>query len=272
MIYCFSGQGNSRLVALTLAKKLSQEVTHITADTLDTAATLPAPDTDCENVWVFPVHAWGVPRVVEQFIATLATTTAGSNAVELTATSHKSISTHHMIATCGDDIGRTDRMWAKMIRVRGWHVGGMFSLTMPNTYVCLPGFDVDSKTLATEKLANAEVRLDEIVERIAACRANGVRMVTPGAMPWVKSRILRPLFNAFLMSPRPFRCDKAKCGGCGTCVTVCPMHNITMGKWSTPDWSRRCTMCLACYHRCPSGAIAYGHATVGKGRQHTTKF
>jgi NAD-dependent dihydropyrimidine dehydrogenase PreA subunit len=272
MVYCFSGQGNSRLVALTLAEKLSQEVTHITADTLDAASSLPAPDTDKPNVWVFPVHAWGVPRVVERFIATLAVTSPAAEGIPKVKKSAEGISVHHMIATCGDDIGRTDQLWAKMIRARSWHVGGMFSLTMPNTYVCLPGFNVDSEALATEKLAKAKVDLDNIAQRIATNRANGLCMVTPGAMPWVKSRILRPLFNFALMSPRPFRCDAAKCKGCGTCAAACPMHNISVEKGGTPRWRKRCTMCLACYHTCPVGAVAYGHVTAGKGRQHTVKF
>ncbi|WP_295729115.1 EFR1 family ferrodoxin [uncultured Muribaculum sp.] len=254
MVYYFSGQGNSRLVAEAIAGKLRQETCRITRRTLDAASSAQAPDTDRPNVWVFPVHAWGVPRVVGKFIRTLASAVPGA----------ASGSVHHMVATCGDDIGRTDRQWARMIRSRGWRVGGVFSVTMPNTYVCLPGFDVDSPDLARDKMRRASEDVDSIASRIADNRADGLRMVVAGSMPRIKSHILRPLFNAFLMSPRGFRVDRDKCDGCGTCAAVCPMGNITIDG-GAPRWDHDCTMCLACYHRCPRGAVAY-HFTAGKGR------
>lgn len=259
MVYCFSGQGNSRAAAEALAKALGLDVCRITRQALDGAAEAPAPRCDEPNVWVFPVHAWGVPRVVAEFIASLTSATPGAG----------ESSVHHMVATCGDDIGHTDRLWARMIRARGWRVGGMFSVTMPNTYVCLPGFDIDPAAVAAEKLANAGAAIASIASRIADNRADGMRNVVPGAMPGVKSYILRPLFNAFLMSPRGFRVDRAKCNGCGACAAVCPMGNITVAD-GAPKWGNDCTMCLACYHRCPKRAIEWGPFSAGKGQQQHT--
>lgn len=52
--------------------------------------------------------------------------------------------------------------------------------------------------------------------------------------------------------------DKLKissaCVGCGSCVNLCPMHNIvvTDGKALA---SNRCTMCYRCISHCPKKAI-----------------
>ena len=177
MVYYFSGQGNSRAAAIALGKALGMEICRITRREIDNAHAAEPPTPDEASVWVFPVHAWGVPRVVEEFIERLASDTPDGGAG----------SVHHMVATCGDDIGRTDRLWAAMIRARGWRVGGVFSLTMPNTYVCLPGFDTDSAELAADKLDSASAGIEAIASRIADNRADGMRQVTPGSMPWAKA-------------------------------------------------------------------------------------
>lgn len=258
MVYYFSGQGNSRAAALLLARELHQPAVSITRATLDAAATATPPEANRPNVWVFPVHAWGVPRPVGQYISRLASGSDGSSGE----------SVHHMVATCGDDIGLTDRLWAKAIRRRGWRVGGIFSVAMPNTYVCLPGFDVDPAELAAAKLTAAAPSLTAIAQRIAEGRADGVRSVVAGSFPWLKSCVLRPLFNAFLMSPRGFHADLSRCDGCGTCAALCPMANIAM-EAHRPRWGGDCTMCLACYHRCPREAVGYRRMTSGKGHQRT---
>ncbi|MBQ8888654.1 MAG: EFR1 family ferrodoxin, partial [Bacteroidaceae bacterium] len=84
-----------------------------------------------------------------------------------------------------------------------------------------------------------------------------------GAVPFLKTYVIRPLFNAFLMSPKPFQATEA-CTACKRCEKKCPVHNIKVdGK---PQWGDRCTQCLACYHGCPVKAVQYGKRTKGKGQ------
>ena len=61
--------------------------------------------------------------------------------------------THHMFTTCGDDIGDCAAMWRSDIAARGWRSGRAFSVQMPNTYVTMRGFDVDSTETAQCKVS-----------------------------------------------------------------------------------------------------------------------
>ncbi len=243
MIICFSGTGNSRLVASRLNGLLGDAITTIDASTLLQRQTFAAE----RVIWVFPIYSWGVPPVVKAFI----------DHVEL-----NDDSLHYMVCTCGDDIGLAHKMWRNDIARRGWKSVATYSVQMPNNYVSLPGFDVDSPELAASKIEKARERVSHIGENIK----NGIQTddVVTGGFPWIKSRIINPWFMKFEMSPKPFHYTNA-CIGCGKCAKVCPMNNVAI-KNSRPEWGRECAMCLACYHICPCHAVAYGNRTVKKGQ------
>ena len=50
--------------------------------------------------------------------------------------------------------------------------------------------------------------------------------------------------------------DKAKCTGCGTCVSVCPQNVFELkdGK-SHVTRPEDCVECMSCVENCPTGAI-----------------
>ena len=93
----------------------------------------------------------------------------------------------------------------------------------------------------------------------------GVSRVTPGRMPWMKSRVLRPLFNRLLVTDRYFH-TLPSCNGCHTCSAHCPVRNIRHRPDGRPEWLGHCTGCLACYHTCPQHAVRFGHTTRHKGQ------
>jgi len=243
MIVYFSGTGNSRMVALMLRHPGEQ------------AIEIPSvPDKiqleEGERVvWVFPVYAWGLPPVVRRYMKEFPLAPGRGR--------------HFMVCTCGDDVGLTHLEWRRMVKRRGWRPVATFSVRMPNTYVLLPGFDVDTAEVAGEKLSAAPARVRAIARAIR--HEARIDDVTRGSVPWIKSRILRSLFHWFLMSPKPFHYTSG-CVGCGLCAARCPMDNIAFGKDRRPVWGKDCAMCLQCYHGCPHGAVAYGRATKGKGR------
>ncbi len=249
MIVCFSGTGNSRMVALELQRHLGGDVVQLAGGLLlNTSGTVLEVPQGEDVVWVFPVYSWGVPPVVARFIRR--SKIKGAHQCR-----------HFMVCTCGDDIGRADDRWRKLIGRRGWSPRGAFSVIMPNTYVCMKGFDVDSPGLGASKLAAMPARVAGIIG--AMKRGFSGSDVTRGSYSWLKTAVVYPFFKYTCMSPRPFGASDA-CISCGLCSRECPMENITM-KNGRPVWGDRCALCLRCYHRCPVSAIAYGKETDGKG-------
>ena len=199
--------------------------------------------------WAFPTYSWGIPPVVVNYM------------VNVSADDSVKSARHYMLTTCGDDIGYADRQWRKIMKVRGWDAAGAFTVQMPNTYVCMKGFDVDSPELEKEKLSDAPKAIEKIAEAI---RDGGKDILIRKSFSWVKTYFIYPWFKKYAMSPKPFHSTDI-CISCGKCAASCPMDNIVM-KEGHPKWDDHCAMCLRCYHICPVHAVEYGKATKGKGQ------
>ena len=244
MILYFSGTGNSRYVASELARLLGEPGPLAIADTDPSGISSGL----SRIIWVFPVYSWGVPPVVVRFMRQVCLDRPVPN---------------WMVCTCGDDVGLTPRQWAALVRSMGGLPRGSFSVEMPNTYVTLPGFDVDSVEVADRKLRQAPDRIGAVASAIIADRAD--IDVVRGGFPWIKSRIIYPWFIRHAMSPKPFASTDA-CIGCGRCQRECPTHNIRLNAARRPEWGSDCAFCLRCYHTCPRHAVSYGRATLKKGQ------
>lgn len=253
MILYFSGTGNSRLVAQTLAEHLQQPLQEWLKAT---PADLARAQTLC---FVFPIYAWGLPKVLEQWF--VIQKTLPKRAL--------------MVATCGDDIGKTHLQLRNLLRQKNCKLIGAFSVQMPNTYVAFPGFDVDSEEEQQRRLQAYPKRVEEIVQSIQPLLANDEAQelqtlsVVEGIFPWIKSHVLHPIFNNCLTGDHRFR-STDNCIHCRKCEKACPVNNITMTEEVRPQWLGSCTDCFGCYHACPVHAIRYGSWTEGKGQKRKT--
>lgn len=246
MIFYFSGTGNSAWVARRLAQEQGEELLSIAME-VDKGREYKLKEGEKVG-FVFPVYAWGPPAIVLRFIRQL----------KMPVPEYL-----FFVCTCGDDTGRTAQLFSSAVGRKGWRCAAGYSVTMPNTYVSLPGFDVDDEDVEDRKVQNAVARVrfinGEIASRVRMKRYNCYE----GALPFTKSYVLRPLFHAFLMSPRPFHATGA-CIACKKCEKACPVNNIKVA--DAPIWGSNCTQCLACYHACPVHAVEYGKMTRGKGQ------
>lgn len=250
MIYWFSGTGNSHFVATELGKALGQELQFMPT------ATFTASSIEPNGIGlVFPVYSWGVPPIVLDFITRLP----------------KEIITESgyvwAVMTCGDETAQAPEMLARALRHRGMRLNACWSIIMPNNYVLLPGFDVDPKDIALQKLNAAPARIARIADEIRK-QLQGID-VTRGSYPHLKSMVW-PLFKRWGVFPSKWRYTD-ECVGCGRCAAVCPTNNITIVDIH-PVWGSDCCSCVACYHSCKSKAIQYGKFTQGKGQYILSDF
>lgn len=256
MIYWYSGTGTSLRVARLLAS--------LTHDGL--ACMVPSAPTDnCQSCpalngsqgsigLVLPVYGWRPPRAVEEFIE------------RLPAYSPAEHDYVYAVLTCGDDIGRTDRVLRKLLQRKGWPLHAVHSVQQRNTYVCLPGFDVDAAEVEASKQSEGDRLIEQrIVPSILCHLPSTPDCVTPGSMPGLKTYVLGWLFRHLLTAPHRFKATE-RCTGCGSCLRNCPQHNISADPNGHPHWGDHCSHCLACYHVCPHHAITYGPFTRGKGQ------
>ena len=164
MIFYFSGTGNSRWVSEQLSTAGAEELVAIADVYASDRRFVLRPD---EKVgFVFPVYSWGPPSIVLQLIASVQFSEKPAYL--------------YFVCTCGDDTGKTAEIFCKAVGRRGWKCQAGFSVIMPNTYVCLPGFDIDWRDVAETKCQEAEVRVAEIARLVAERVPDGL---LSGAVP-----------------------------------------------------------------------------------------
>lgn len=247
MIFYFSGTGNSKWIAEQLAKQQKEALVFI-PDALRYQQHEFEVATEEKIGFVFPVYSWGPPPIVLRFINELILHNYHAQYL-------------YFVCSCGDDTGLTQQTLCEALFLRGLHCHAGFSVAMPNNYVLLPGFDVDSKKLEQKKLTEAVQGLEEI-NRLVAAKTNVFRC-HEGRFAWLKSRVINPLFTRGITA-KPFWTTEA-CISCGLCEKTCPVKNIALVD-GRPVWNENCTSCLACYHVCPRQAVQYGGRTKKKGR------
>jgi ferredoxin len=235
-IYYYTGTGNSLWAARLLAAELG--------DTRVLPMRRAAPETDDSEVLglVFPVHIWGVPRRVVDFVKNLPEGRARYC---------------YAVAVNAGQVASTLKQLERLLKRRGIKLAAGCGLVMPSNYIPWGGaapedvqrglFDAAAKKLQAfagpvKRRAAGEVEKGPLWQRLLL---SGVCYnLTFGKVPSLDKN---------------FHSDD-KCNGCSLCTAVCPSGDILM-EGGRPSWLGHCEQCLACLQWCPLEAIQYGEKT-----------
>ena len=198
--------------------------------------------------FVFPIYSWAPPRLVLDFVKKL----------QLKAKPDYL----YFACTCGDNCGLTEKVFRKAVEEKGWSLSACFSVQMPETYIGMAGFKLDTPENAKLKIDRANDLLKRNITRLIN-KEHFSEMVV-GSLAWLKTYLVNPGFNRSATDDSKYHVTEA-CIHCGKCVEACPLKNITLEE-GRPKWHGHCTMCMGCYHHCPVNAIQYSKATAGKGQ------
>ena len=247
MIFYFSGCGNSRHVAETIATQLNDTLVFIPEAAREGRYEYTLAE-DERLGFVFPIYAWGPTPLVLDFLKQIQLTSKPDYL--------------YFACTCGDECGLTEKIFRKAVQEKGWELSACFSMKMPETYIGMPGFKLDTKENAKKKIEAAEITMSRNIPKLI--NREPFSEMTKGKAAWLKSHLINPSFSRYALDDKNYRATE-ECIGCGKCVKVCPLQNITLED-GRPKWNGHCTMCMACYHHCPTNAIQSGKGTKGKGQ------
>lgn len=245
MILYFSGTGNSRYAAETLARSLGEEKQDMSALLRENCRELNLTN-ETRLGFVFPVYYSGLPTVVSRFLDTVR--------LELTADVYI-----FCVITCGGSAAGADTAFRKRMAAKNCPVAFTASVKMPDNYVLL--YNPATQEEAEMTMREADSALASLGEQLRQQQTGGYDSGFAGKLA---GGVMQPMYQLLRNTGKFFADDN--CTDCGLCETLCPENVIRMqdGK---PAWTqKKCAHCTACINRCPARAIQYGKATEKRGR------
>lgn len=241
MVLYFSGTGNSRYAARQIAQISGDEIISVNQRLKENDDS--AVSSDRPFVFVGPVYAGRLPRVMEDYIRKV--TFNGSGCA-------------YFVATCAQTPWQTVEYVRRLCEEKHFSLWGFHSVVMPQGYVV--GGGTQPEEVNGEILKAAKPKITAIAEAIRD------KQRLPEEQPGkaMMSRVLNPVMYSLMISAKGFRATD-RCSGCGGCVTRCPLNNIRLAD-GKPAWGKNCTHCMACIAGCPREAIEYGKKTAGRPR------
>lgn len=241
MVFYFTGTGNSLHAARVIAQTTGDDVTSM-AECLKKGRTVFAPD---ERLgFVFPVYFMGLPDLVRRFLERF--TLAGGAPGQI-----------YIVTTCGFYPGGAAKQAAGILKKKGLLNVACYSVK--TTHIWTPHCSFKDKAQVGKRLGEAEQSIFAAAQNILYKRGGKGR-----GGGGLSARLMRPLYERARQTHRFSAGDT--CIGCGVCARNCPSEAIEIRE-GRPVWTReKCSLCLACLHRCPKFAVRYAGKSCCHGQ------
>lgn len=230
----FSGTGNTKFCVTRFLEKCGGG----NAYSIEDNEAVSALSEDNDIVLGYPVYYSSIPMIVRDFIEQNAELWRGKNVF--------------IIATMGLFSGDGAGVSARILKKHGAKITGGLHVKMPDNIgdvkLLKKSHEENRETvrLAAQKIENAAEKL-----RSGKPPREGLNFFHHIAGLFGQRLWFYRKTKNYTKNPK---IDKKKCVGCGACVRLCPMENITLQDRKAVS-ENRCTMCYRCFSNCPRQAI-----------------
>lgn len=234
LIACFSGTGNTARVAELLRQAFAARGCRVRLETIDHRLHAAEAAADADLVGIgHPVHAWGAPRIIFDFLRRLPP--GGGRPAFL-------------FRTAGDPLlnGGATAMVRRQLARRSYDLLSDDLFIMPANVAMA----YDPRLIK---------QLDQAAQRLAPRVAEGVlagerRLPREGWGRQIASALFSRGESTGARLWGHHISVTAACTGCGRCARECPSGNITLHE-GRPAFGWDCLLCLHCLYGCPEGAL-----------------
>jgi ferredoxin len=243
LIYYYTGTGNS----LWTAKHIAENIGNTDLVPIKNKKILNSDHYDAVGL-VFPVHMWGIPYPVMEFLKIFR---------------FDPEKYYFAYAVNAGQVSRTLIQLDKILKSNGAVLHAGYDIVMPSNYI--PWGGPGSESQLQEIFDKARSRIDESVKTIMAGKKGPVEK-GPLWQRIVFTALYKLTYKMIPGMDRDFRADDS-CNSCRICEKVCPVNNISM-ETGKPVWHHHCEQCFACIQWCPKESIQYGKKTPAYERYH----
>ncbi|MBD5119322.1 MAG: 4Fe-4S binding protein [Clostridiales bacterium] len=233
----FSGTGNSKYCTEVFLHKCGFDVPAVSIEQLDIICKLKHHQ---ELVIGFPVQYSGLPKILSDFVVENSELWRDKNIF--------------IIATMGLFSGDGAGVLARLLRQFGAVITGGLHLKMPDS-ICDEPMLKRPLRKNQQLIKEAELKIERAANAFTKGRPPQEGLSTLSFLMGLFGQRLYFYHKTQHYSDK-LKIDAEKCIGCGKCVQLCPMKNISLDaeeKHAKPG--NQCTMCYRCANRCPTQAI-----------------
>jgi Pyruvate/2-oxoacid:ferredoxin oxidoreductase delta subunit len=202
-----------------------------------------AVETDVARIGlVFPVYAWGMPRMMAEFAERL---------------NIKKEQYVFAVATCGGTMGGTLRQLQHILRRKGRELHAGFAVKdASNSSMKAVPVQMLVRWFGRKTQARpVHDRIGEIVTTIRQRQRHAPETSAMAASVLGTTLLHNTVMNVFKTSDKDFWVNE-NCTQCGTCARICPRQNVTLER-NGVTWHQNCEFCLGCLNWCPQAAIRH---------------